>query len=174
MYTRLRCCTVPLTWRPLPPRTAFLSEHPGVCPAFTTARFHMSSSHPSPPPPARTPSHRTLTPSRTRTGRAGGRKVLLAQAGKDATEKFWQFHSKRVLDETAKPFLIGRIATGADLAAAADFEEAVIHRVEGEASVVNSEEKGAEAEEDQDDLEDSSYFGGMLPAPPPHKRGRLD
>lgn len=135
-------------------------------PAFTC--HHLP---PPPLPPARTPSHRTLTPSRTRAGRAGGRKVLLAQAGKDATEKFWQFHSKRVLDETAKPFLIGRIATGADLAAAADFEEAVIHRVEGEASVVNSEEKEAAAE---DDLEDSSYFGGMLPAPPPHKRGRLD
>ncbi|GAA6034368.1 hypothetical protein JCM8097_002691 [Rhodosporidiobolus ruineniae] len=37
----------------------------------------------------------------------GGKKVLLSQCGKDATEKFWQFHSKKVLEKSAKPFLIG-------------------------------------------------------------------
>ncbi|GAA5969725.1 hypothetical protein JCM11641_008019 [Rhodosporidiobolus odoratus] len=39
----------------------------------------------------------------------GGRKVLLNQCGKDATEKFWQFHSKKVLEKTAKPYLIGTV-----------------------------------------------------------------
>ncbi|GAA5861609.1 hypothetical protein JCM3774_002644 [Rhodotorula dairenensis] len=86
----------------------------------------------------------------------GGKKVLLAQAGKDASEKFWQFHSKRVLDETAKPFLIGRIGTEPD--AGADFEEAVIHRIEDEAPVESSA-----AAADQDELEDSSYFGDLVP-----------
>ncbi|BGP14714.1 hypothetical protein JCM10213_002757 [Rhodosporidiobolus nylandii] len=45
----------------------------------------------------------------------GGRKVLLNQCGKDATEKFWQFHSKKVLEKAAKPFLIGRVAESAKL-----------------------------------------------------------
>ncbi|GAA6014218.1 hypothetical protein JCM10207_006136 [Rhodosporidiobolus poonsookiae] len=45
----------------------------------------------------------------------GGKKVLLNQCGKDATEKFWQFHSKKVLEKTAKPFLIGTVAEAAKL-----------------------------------------------------------
>ncbi|GAA5828365.1 hypothetical protein JCM11251_006215 [Rhodosporidiobolus azoricus] len=45
----------------------------------------------------------------------GGKKVLLNQCGKDATEKFWQFHNKKVLEKTAKPFLIGTVAETAKL-----------------------------------------------------------
>lgn len=38
----------------------------------------------------------------------GGKKVLLKACGQDSSEKFWQFHSQKVLDKTAKPFLIGK------------------------------------------------------------------
>lgn len=37
----------------------------------------------------------------------GGKKVLLKACGQDSTEKFWQFHSKKVLEKTAKKYLIG-------------------------------------------------------------------
>lgn len=38
---------------------------------------------------------------------AGGKKVLLKACGKDSSKQFWQFHSKKVLEKTAKPYLIG-------------------------------------------------------------------
>merc|ERR1711939_844729 len=37
----------------------------------------------------------------------GGKKVLLKACGEDSSAKFWQFHSKKVLEKVAKPFLIG-------------------------------------------------------------------
>lgn len=37
----------------------------------------------------------------------GGKKVLLKACGTDSSEKFWQFHSKKVLEKTAKPMMIG-------------------------------------------------------------------
>ncbi|TKA54290.1 hypothetical protein B0A53_03382 [Rhodotorula sp. CCFEE 5036] len=89
----------------------------------------------------------------------GGKKVLLAQAGKDATEKFWQFHSKLVLQETAKPYCIGRIGEGAN-ADGVDFEDAVIHKIEDDDGVVSAENGAAEQ---GDEPEDSSYFGDLVP-----------
>ncbi|GAA5854469.1 hypothetical protein JCM3766R1_002143, partial [Sporobolomyces carnicolor] len=35
----------------------------------------------------------------------GGKKVLLNACGQDSTEKFWQFHSKAVLNKVAKQYL---------------------------------------------------------------------
>lgn len=32
---------------------------------------------------------------------------MLKACGQDSTEKFWQFHSKKVLEKTAKKYLIG-------------------------------------------------------------------
>lgn len=89
---------------------------------------------------------------------AGGKKVLLAQAGKDATEKFWQFHSKLVLQEMAKPYCIGRIGQ-ANPDHGVDFEDAVIHKIEDDDMPV---EKAAEQ---GDEPEDSSYFGGASSLP---------
>ena len=37
----------------------------------------------------------------------GGSKILLKACGKDSTELFWRFHSKKILTKTAKPYLIG-------------------------------------------------------------------
>ncbi|GAA5852663.1 hypothetical protein JCM8547_002581 [Rhodosporidiobolus lusitaniae] len=45
----------------------------------------------------------------------GGKKVLLKACGKDSSKQFWQFHSKKVLEKTAKPFLIGTVAEAAKL-----------------------------------------------------------
>ncbi|GAA5876357.1 hypothetical protein JCM1840_005999 [Sporobolomyces johnsonii] len=45
----------------------------------------------------------------------GGKKVLLNSCGKDSSEKFWQFHSKKVLEKTAKPFLKGPVAEASKL-----------------------------------------------------------
>ncbi|ORY88906.1 putative cytochrome b5 [Leucosporidium creatinivorum] len=45
----------------------------------------------------------------------GGKKILLMSCGKDSTEKFWKFHSKKVLEKTAKPFKIGTVAEAAKL-----------------------------------------------------------
>ncbi|KAI5481654.1 putative cytochrome b5 [Pseudohyphozyma bogoriensis] len=45
----------------------------------------------------------------------GGKKILLTSCGKDSTDKFWKFHSKKVLTKTAKPFLIGQIKEGSKL-----------------------------------------------------------
>ena len=108
-------------------------------------RFHMSPGHTPAPLPPLADSHAHV--------HAGGKKVLLAQAGKDATEKFWQFHSKLVLQETAKPYCIGRIGEAAN-ADGVDFEDAVIHKIEDDdVSAENTAEQG-------DEPEDSSYFGG--------------
>ncbi|GAA5876614.1 hypothetical protein JCM8547_002422 [Rhodosporidiobolus lusitaniae] len=81
----------------------------------------------------------------------GGRKVLLNMAGKDATDKFWQFHSKKILQETAVPFLIGQLSTGG-VDEAKDVEEAVEKEVE------QSVEKPDEEEE-----QDETYFGDLVP-----------
>ncbi|GAA5950115.1 hypothetical protein JCM3765_004201 [Sporobolomyces pararoseus] len=35
----------------------------------------------------------------------GGKKVLLNACGQDSTEKFWQFHSKKILEKVAKQYL---------------------------------------------------------------------
>ncbi|GAA5965174.1 hypothetical protein JCM8115_005378 [Rhodotorula mucilaginosa] len=45
----------------------------------------------------------------------GGKKVLLKACGQDSTEKFWQFHSKKVLEKTAKKYLIGTVGESAKL-----------------------------------------------------------
>lgn len=81
--------------------------------------------------------------------RTGGKKILINQGGKDATEKFWSFHSKSVLEKTAKPFLIGRVGDEANQGT--DVEEAVENKVE--------EDAPAQVEEE----EDTTYFGGEFP-----------
>ncbi|POY76813.1 putative Nitrate reductase (NADH) [Rhodotorula taiwanensis] len=45
----------------------------------------------------------------------GGKKVLLKACGTDSSEKFWQFHSKKVLEKTAKPMMIGTVGESANL-----------------------------------------------------------
>ncbi|GAA6002414.1 cytochrome b5-like heme/steroid binding domain-containing protein [Rhodotorula paludigena] len=45
----------------------------------------------------------------------GGKKVLLKACGKDSSKQFWQFHSKKVLEKTAKPYLIGSVSSNAKL-----------------------------------------------------------
>ncbi|GAA6062378.1 hypothetical protein JCM10212_003187 [Sporobolomyces blumeae] len=45
----------------------------------------------------------------------GGKKVLLNACGQDSTEKFWQFHSKKILEKTAKQFLKAPVAEGSKL-----------------------------------------------------------
>ncbi|GAA5931973.1 cytochrome b5-like heme/steroid binding domain-containing protein [Sporobolomyces koalae] len=45
----------------------------------------------------------------------GGAKVLLKNCGQDATENFWQFHPRKVLDKTAKQFLIGPVQVDSKL-----------------------------------------------------------
>ncbi|GAA5908234.1 hypothetical protein JCM6882_006777 [Rhodosporidiobolus microsporus] len=79
----------------------------------------------------------------------GGKKILLNMAGKDATDKFRQFHSKKVLEKTAAPFLIGRIGEEGDQAT--DVEEAVENKIE---------EKVEKAEEEE---EDTTYYGDLVP-----------
>ncbi|GAA5935702.1 hypothetical protein JCM10213_003665 [Rhodosporidiobolus nylandii] len=79
----------------------------------------------------------------------GGRKILLGKAGKDATDVFWQMHSKQVLEKTAKPFLIGRLGEEADQAA--DTQEAVENQSEEALEKVEPEEQ------------DSTYFGDLVP-----------
>lgn len=105
------------------------------------------------------PTHPPLSLTNTHT-HAGGKKVLLAQAGKDASEKFWQFHSKLVLQETAKPYCIGRIGPDHGV----DFEDAVIHKIEDDIGTPAKDDNTVE----EDEPEDSSYFGGAsLPRPRP-------
>lgn len=43
------------------------------------------------------------------TRRAGGKKILIRNAGTDSSEVFWKFHNKRVIEKTAVPFKIGTI-----------------------------------------------------------------
>ncbi|GAA5914647.1 uncharacterized protein JCM6883_001028 [Sporobolomyces salmoneus] len=45
----------------------------------------------------------------------GGKKVLLNACGQDSTEKFWQFHSDKVLKKTAKPMLKGPLQVDSKL-----------------------------------------------------------
>ncbi|BGO97010.1 hypothetical protein JCM10021v2_000650 [Rhodotorula toruloides] len=45
----------------------------------------------------------------------GGKKVLLKGCGQDSTEKFHSFHSRKVLDKTAKPYLIGKVGEASKL-----------------------------------------------------------
>ncbi|KAK9895611.1 cytochrome b5, partial [Cystobasidium minutum MCA 4210] len=45
----------------------------------------------------------------------GGKKVLLKACGKDSSEQFWQFHSKRILTKTAAPMKIGVVGGSAKL-----------------------------------------------------------
>jgi cytochrome b involved in lipid metabolism len=59
-------------------------------------------------------------------------------SGKDATEKFHQFHSRAILDKQASKYKVGTIE-GAESASEADAE-------------------AAEAED-----EDSTYFGDLVP-----------
>ncbi|BGP24446.1 hypothetical protein JCM10295v2_003359 [Rhodotorula toruloides] len=79
----------------------------------------------------------------------GGKKILLKQGGKDATDQFNNFHSKSVLEKTAKPFLIGRVGDEANQGT--DAEEAVENKVEDEAPTQVEEE------------EDTTYFGDLVP-----------
>ncbi|BGP55358.1 hypothetical protein JCM8202v2_002958 [Rhodotorula sphaerocarpa] len=75
----------------------------------------------------------------------GGKKVLLAHAGKDASRQFWQFHSRKVLEETAKPLLVGKIA-GA-----------------GETDHADQEEHKRPPEDEPEEFEDTTYFGDLVP-----------
>lgn len=90
----------------------------------------------------------------------GGKKILLGKAGKDATEQFNQFHSRKVLDKTAKQFLIGKVGDAAE----ADSTE----QQQGKAE---QHEAPQAAEGDEED-EDTTYFGGA--SRPPPSRGSTD
>jgi hypothetical protein len=37
----------------------------------------------------------------------GGRKILLRNSGQDASEAFWKYHNKMILDKQASKFKIG-------------------------------------------------------------------
>ncbi|CAD6585123.1 MAG: hypothetical protein CYPHOPRED_002972 [Cyphobasidiales sp. Tagirdzhanova-0007] len=45
----------------------------------------------------------------------GGKKILLNACGKDSSEQFWQFHSKKILTKTALPMKIGTVGGAAKL-----------------------------------------------------------
>jgi len=45
----------------------------------------------------------------------GGKKILLKACGGDATEQFWKFHNKRVLEKTAASMKIGQVGGEAKL-----------------------------------------------------------
>ncbi|KAM0788311.1 hypothetical protein ACM66B_001454 [Microbotryomycetes sp. NB124-2] len=45
----------------------------------------------------------------------GGKKILVNSCGADATEKFWKFHSKKVLTKTAAPMKVGTLSESAKL-----------------------------------------------------------
>ncbi|GAA6010742.1 hypothetical protein JCM11491_002925 [Sporobolomyces phaffii] len=87
----------------------------------------------------------------------GGKKVLLNAAGTDASDKFWQFHNKSVLEKVAKPLLVGTI--GQDSAAGDTQAEASApsHASEEKESQEHAEDDGA-----VDDL-DETYFGDLVP-----------
>lgn len=53
--------------------------------------------------------------SREQEDHPGGKKVLLNACGQDSTEKFWQFHPKKVLEKTAKQFLKGPVQVDSKL-----------------------------------------------------------
>ncbi len=45
----------------------------------------------------------------------GGKKILLKNCGKDATEAFWTYHGEKVLEKTGKDFEIGEFKDSAKL-----------------------------------------------------------
>ncbi|KAN0061849.1 hypothetical protein ACQY0O_005842 [Thecaphora frezii] len=45
----------------------------------------------------------------------GGKKILLKNCGKDASESFWTYHSEKVLEKVAKPLLVGEFKDSAKL-----------------------------------------------------------
>ena len=60
-------------------------------------------------------SHFTTYPARSLaaltncpTQHPGGKKILLKNCGKDASDAFWSYHSEKVMEKPAKPLLIGQ------------------------------------------------------------------
>ncbi|PWN47427.1 putative cytochrome b5 [Violaceomyces palustris] len=45
----------------------------------------------------------------------GGKKILLRNCGKDASEAFWSYHSEKVLTQHGKPLEIGQLQPGSKL-----------------------------------------------------------
>lgn len=45
----------------------------------------------------------------------GGKKILLKNCGKDATEAFWTYHSEKILEKVAKEYEIGTYKDSAKL-----------------------------------------------------------
>ncbi|KDE04486.1 hypothetical protein MVLG_05053 [Microbotryum lychnidis-dioicae p1A1 Lamole] len=45
----------------------------------------------------------------------GGKKILLNSCGKDSSDSFWKFHSKKILTKTAAKMLIGSVEGQAKL-----------------------------------------------------------
>lgn len=48
-----------------------------------------------------------LTPCACLSQHPGGKKILLKNCGKDASEAFWTYHSEKVLQKTAAEYKIG-------------------------------------------------------------------
>ncbi|PWN30690.1 putative cytochrome b5 [Jaminaea rosea] len=45
----------------------------------------------------------------------GGKKILLKNCGKDASDAFWNYHSEKVLKNVAEEYKIGEIKAGSKL-----------------------------------------------------------
>ncbi|CAO1614841.1 unnamed protein product [Sympodiomycopsis kandeliae] len=45
----------------------------------------------------------------------GGKKILLKNCGKDASEAFWNYHSEKVLKSVADEYKIGEVKPGSKL-----------------------------------------------------------
>ncbi|KDN35580.1 putative cytochrome b5 [Tilletiaria anomala UBC 951] len=45
----------------------------------------------------------------------GGKKILLRNCGKDATDAFWSYHSEKVMEKQGKPLKIGQVKEGSKL-----------------------------------------------------------
>lgn len=74
--------------------------------------------------------------------RAGGKKILVNMSGKDATDKFHQFHSRSILEKQAVKYKVGSL----------------------EGSEPAPVQKAAEAvEEEVEEAEDDTYFGDLVP-----------
>jgi predicted heme/steroid binding protein len=58
----------------------------------------------------RSPRHVSMTTlfSFSSDRKTGGKKILLNNAGKDATDQFWKYHSKKILQKDAAPLKIGQ------------------------------------------------------------------
>ncbi|GAA5878916.1 hypothetical protein JCM16303_007228 [Sporobolomyces ruberrimus] len=82
----------------------------------------------------------------------GGKKVLVKQAGQDSSEKFWQFHNEKILQNVASKYLIGTIGG----------EQTQSEEVKGSGGGGGGESKEVESEEVVDDL-DETYFGDLVP-----------